>query len=109
MKRSVKLIMLTTWTLAGCFVLTGTAAVRVSPEEPATPATSEELLSNSSFESPAIDVGGQLPVHPEDWLTFTSGNSDLIVLSNAAARSGNQGAKFASRATPSFYQGLSQP
>ena len=105
MKRSVKLIMFTTCALTGYFVLTGTAGVKVLQVTPATP---DDLLSNPSFENPAIDVGSPSPVHPEDWITFTSGKSDLIVLSNAAAHSGNQAARFVSQATPSFYHGLSQ-
>jgi hypothetical protein len=108
MKRSVKLIMLTTTAITGCFVLTGTAGVRVLPETPSTPSVPDELLSNFSFESPAIDIGSQSPVHPEDWQIFTSGKSDLIVLWNSAAHSGNQGAKFVSHPTPNFYQGLAQ-
>ena len=111
MKRSVKLIMLTTTALTGCFVLTGTAGVRVLPDAPTTPAAPaapDELLSNSSFESPVTDAGNQSPVRPDDWLSFTSGKSDLVMLSNAAAHSGSQSAKFVSQAAPSFYQGLSQ-
>ena len=105
MKKSVKLIMLTTTALTGCVVLTGTAGVKVLQEAPA---AADDLLSNLGFESPAIEGGSQSQVHPEDWLTFTSGMSDLILLSKAAAHSGNQGAKLVSHATPSFYQGLSQ-
>jgi hypothetical protein len=105
MKRSVKLIiMLTTCAFTGCFVLTGTAGVKVLQKMPA---ESNDLLSNPSFEDPAIDVDSQSSVHPDDWITFTSGKS-LVVLSNAAAHSGNQAAKFVSHSTPSFYQGLSQ-
>jgi Carbohydrate binding domain len=108
MKKSVKLIMLTTTALTGCFVLAGRAGVRVLPETPATPTVPGELLSNSGFENPAIDVGSQTAVRPDDWLTFTSSRSDLIVVSNAAAHSGNQAVRFEALSVPSFYHGLSQ-
>jgi len=102
------LIMLTTTALAGCFVPTGDAGVRVLPEAPATAAIPGELLANYSFENPVLDVGSQSPVHPDDWVAFTSGKSDLVLLSGAAAHSGNQAARFEAHAVPSFYQGLSQ-
>jgi hypothetical protein len=101
------IVMLTTTALAGCFVPTGDAGVRVLPEAPATSTAPDELLSNSSFESPTLDTGSQSPAYPDDWVTFNSGKSGLILLSNTA-RSGNQAARFEAQAVPSFYQGLSQ-
>ena len=105
MKRSVQLIMLTISALTGCSVLTGTAGVSVLPKAP--PRT-EELLSNSGFEAPAIKLGTQAAFRPAGWLTFTSGTPDLILLCSTAAHAGNQVVKFVSHGVPNFYQGLYQ-
>ncbi len=105
MKRSVKLIMLTTTVLAGVFVFTGTAAVKVLPQ-PSTPVG--ELLTNADFEAPAVEVGAQDSIHPAGWLTFTSGPSELISLFSTSAHSGNQVVKFVSLGDPNFYQGFFQ-
>jgi len=108
MKRSVELVMLTTCAYVGCFVLSGSAGVRVLPETPGATSTLGELLSNGGFEIPAVDSGTHSALHPDGWLTFTSGKSDLVLVSNAAAHSGSQSIKFVSQATPEFYQGLFQ-
>src|SRR5260221_102979 len=105
MKRSAKLIMLTTTVLMGVFVLRGRAAVKVLPQ-PSTPVG--ELLTNTDFEAPVVEAGAQDTTRPAGWLTFTSGASELISLLSTAAHSGNQIVRFVSHGDPNFYQGFFQ-
>ena len=105
MKQSVRLIMLITSALTGCFVINGTTAVKVLPE--ASP-PAEELLANPGFEAPAIAAGTLFSIRPAGWVTFTSGTADQIGLSTVTAHSGKQAVKFVSHGVPNFYQGLYQ-
>ena len=106
MKRLAKLIMSTTSALTGVFVLTGTAGVKVLTET--SPPAPPDLLSNAGFENPVMEVRSEEAMHPDSWLTFTGGTSELMFLTTAGARSGNQAVKFVSHGVPNFYQGLVQ-
>ena len=106
MKRSVKVSMLTISALTGLFVFTGLSGVKVLSK-----VASEELLTNSSFEDPAVaDVGilNRAFPRPTGWQMFTSGTAELMTLAVGPAHSGNQAVKFVSHGVPDFYQGFNQ-
>jgi hypothetical protein len=104
MQRSVKSVMVT-FTVAIMCVATGRSGVKIQGEVTPKP---EELLSNPGFEDPAIDVGTQVLLRPESWLSFTSGTPDWTEISSVTARSGKQAARLVSHAVPNYFQGLCQ-
>ena len=103
MKRSVKVGALIFSALTLFFVFTGLSGVKVLSK-----AAPTELLSNPSFETPAVPSAGWSLVREADWQAFTGGTAELMTLWGAAARTGNQSIRFVSHAVPNFYQGIFQ-
>ncbi len=101
--KTVKVGVLTLFALTGFFVFTTFSGVKVLPK-----AGPPELLSNPSFETPALPAGGWALVRQADWQAFTSGTAELMTLWAGAARTGNQCIRFVSHGIPNFYQGLFQ-